>query len=86
MDSILDLSWCLVACANNFSYSSLEQLYLDYQFACFKFGLAPYLHVRISRIAVDEFRLCVSLKLAQLVEENPGAFTRPSTPVWNHYL
>ena len=84
MDSIIALSWCLVACANNFSYSSLEQLYLDYQFACFKFGLAPYLHVRISRIAVDEFRLCISLQLAQLVEENLDAFTRPAAHVWNN--
>ncbi|MBV8883186.1 MAG: hypothetical protein JO235_04195 [Chroococcidiopsidaceae cyanobacterium CP_BM_RX_35] len=83
MEPILELPWCLVACASNFSYSSLERLYLDYQFACFKFGLAPYLHVRISRIATDEFRLCVSLKLAQLVDENLDAFTRPSAHFWN---
>jgi len=83
MEKILDLPWCLVACASNFSYSSLERLYLDYQFACFKFGLAPYLHVRISRIATDEFRLCISLKLAQLVDENLDAFTHPPTHLWH---
>jgi hypothetical protein len=82
MEKILDLPWYLVACASNFSYSSLECLYLDYQFACFKFGLAPYLHVRISRIAADEFRLCISLKLAQLVDENIDAFTRPPGQLW----
>ncbi|MBV8882809.1 MAG: hypothetical protein JO235_02235 [Chroococcidiopsidaceae cyanobacterium CP_BM_RX_35] len=74
-----NLPWCLVACANIFSYSSLEHLYLDYQFACFKFGLAPYLHVRLSKTAADEFRLCISLELSQLIDENPDAFSRSPT-------
>ena len=84
MSEITDIDWCLVASASNFSYSSLERLYLDYQFACFKFGLAPYLHVRISRIANDEFILFISMKLSQLVEENPDAFTRPPAHKWQN--
>ncbi len=82
MDQTLDLPWCLVAGCGNLSYSSLECLYLDYQFACFKFGLPPHLHVRISRIAVDEFRLYVSLKLSHLIDENIDAFTRPPSQYW----
>ena len=82
MVQIADLPWCLVASARNFSYSSLECLYLDYQFACFKFGLPPYLHVRISRVANEEFRLCISLKLSQLVDQNIDAFTRPPSHLW----
>lgn len=72
-----DLPWIFVASASKFSYSSLETLYLDYQFACSKFGLEPDAHVRISQVADDEFRLCISMKLSELVDENLDAFTRP---------
>lgn len=81
MRQLTNLHWCLVASANKFSYSSIECLYFDYQLACLKFGLDPHLHVRVSQVADDEFRLCISIKLWQLVDEDRDAFTRPPSPV-----
>ncbi len=72
-----DLPWDFVASATSFSYSSIETLSLDYQFACSKFGLTPNSHVRISKVADDEFRLCISMQLSQLVDKNLDVFTRP---------
>ena len=83
MDHNTDLPWILIASANNLSYSSLEQIYLDYQFACFKFGLTPHLHVRVSRVAVDEFRLCTSMQLSQRVDADVNALTRPPSYLWH---
>lgn len=74
--STTDLPWDFIASASHFSYSCLETLYQDYQFACAKFGLAPHSHIRISKVASDEFRLCISMELSQLVDENLDAFTR----------
>ncbi len=76
MVNLTDLHWLLLASASKFSYSSLEQLCLNYQSACFKFGLAPALHIRLSQVANDEFRLCISMKLSQLVDENINIFTQ----------
>lgn len=78
--SITDLPWHFIASASHFSYSCLETLYQDYQFTCSIFGFAPHSHIRISKVASDEFRLCISMELSQLIDENLDAFTRP--PAW----
>lgn len=69
--------WNSLALASNFSYSSLETLYLDYVFACSKFGLDHHLHACISKVSDDEQKLSISVKLNHLVDENLDTFTRP---------